>query len=357
MSIDGEQLQKELPVEMFLPHELFSTMYECDKQLWMQTFGTDEERAAYWRDLQEPWWVPSHPLFDRVMSDPSRAVPLRTHGDDGAFKKGLVSLTMMIYTIACPLRGGDWENLAILLVFSLLQQYWTDQTFDQMLSVVKWSLKALLSGKMPEADQHNMHLTGDRSKAAGNDIADGYYGVPTQHLGDLKFLKESFHQQAFYNKNSCCHLCACSKAMVGPGNFANFSDAGIEWFVQNMTTEEHFFAMFDTPGDVPHLARLTGFRLMMWLVDFMHSDLQGVGQWLLGNSLYIFAQQGRFGRFAGQWKIRINLALSHAYQAFKKHCADIGKHCRAKKFTVNMLGMTSDQCWPEFKGKAESIQA
>jgi hypothetical protein len=82
------------------------------------------------------------------------------------------------------------------------------------------------------------------------------------------------------------------------------------------------------------------------------SILAGVGGWLLANALTEFAEAGRFGVFAGEWKVRRNLALAHAYKMFREHCSAKGIEHRVKRFNVTMLSMTSNQCWPDFKGKA-----
>ena len=82
---------------MFLPHEICALTFALSPSMWQDLFGTDDQRAAHWQQLREPWW-PEHPARARIMADPSKAVPLRLHGDDGAFKKGLIRLTMLVFT-------------------------------------------------------------------------------------------------------------------------------------------------------------------------------------------------------------------------------------------------------------------
>ena len=90
-------------------------------------------------------------------------------------------------------------------------------------------------------------------------------------------------------------------------------------------------------------------------VDFMHSDLLGVGGWLLATALYEMAVEGAFGHFLGQWKVRLNIALFHAYQRFDDYCKQNGIMHSQTTFSVNLLSMSSNQDWPSFKGKAHNV--
>jgi hypothetical protein len=251
-------------------------MWTVDETLWASVWGTDEQRVAYWTELQEPWWGPEFELHDRIMANPAAACPMRTHGDDGAFKKGLVRLSMMIFSVS---SGLTWQGSAfstILLVFGLAMQFCSATTFDECLAVVSWSIDACIDGHWPKQDHQRKDLEGWRAEKAGDELADGKFAIPVQHLGDLKFMREAFHHGSHYGKDQCCHLCGCRKSQRGVGNFANFTAAGVEWFIAHMESTQQFLAGFGDHCLVPHLARHKGFSVFMWLVDFMHSDLQGV---------------------------------------------------------------------------------
>ena len=64
---------------------MFATSFDLD--LFFDTFGSDEDRVAYWNSLAEPWWTPEHPAYTKVMACPAKTVPLRTHDDDVGCRK------------------------------------------------------------------------------------------------------------------------------------------------------------------------------------------------------------------------------------------------------------------------------
>jgi len=131
----------ELPVAVNLPHEVFSHLYRCDPDVWEATFGTDTQRVQYWNDLREEWWNSNHPAYATVMSDPvaaAHAVPVRLHGDDGAFKKGLVRLSMLVMSLTGAVTFSE-SAATIMLLFGLLLQNLLDHTVDELLKVITHS--------------------------------------------------------------------------------------------------------------------------------------------------------------------------------------------------------------------------
>ena len=67
----------EKAISMFLPHELFATIYHTDRQLFTNCFGSDEDRFTCWTTLRAPWWHEGHPAYHRVMRCPTKAVPIQ----------------------------------------------------------------------------------------------------------------------------------------------------------------------------------------------------------------------------------------------------------------------------------------
>ncbi len=82
----------------------------------------------------------------------------------------------------------------------------------------------------------------------------------------------------------------------GLGNCADFSVVGVAWFEEHAMTSNDYMATLPAAGP-PFLPRTYGFDLRMLLVDFMHSDMLGVGGWLLANALLDMAKVGRVGDF------------------------------------------------------------
>ena len=67
------------------------------------------------------------------------------------------------------------------------------------------------------------------------------------------------------------------------------------------------------------MARTHGFDHRMLLVDFMHSDLQGVGVWLLANALVEMVEEGKFGYSFGPWKLKMLRGLAVAFRKFLRY--------------------------------------
>ena len=341
----GQRLR---PVSMMLPHEMFSALFELD--MFYDAFGSDEDREAYWTSLAEPWWTPEHPAYARVMACPSKAVPLRTHGDDVACRKGLVHLSMLVFTFASVLATRSTID-DVMLVFGLLQEHLLDDTVDQVFHAAVWSLDVLATGFWPSTDHLHAPLTGLRAQRRGP-LAAGYFGICTQHLGDWKYIKEVCHLGRHYGSFMCCTYCDCRK-LPGPGNFADFSSAGVAWFEEHATPSDAFMASLPAAGP-PFLPRTYGFDLRMLLVDFMHSDLLGVGGWLLANAMLDLATTGRFGTFAGPRKEKMEQALLSAYNLFVRFTKDHNITHSQKQFKLSILGAGTSTAWPEFKGKAHN---
>ena len=345
---------KTVGVKMIFPYELFALLFNIDRSLFDLIYGTDEARVAYWQTLNAPWWNASHPLYHKVMSNPKKAVPLRTHGDDGAFKKGLVRLSMLIFTITGVCASKTvWSTASILLVFALKIERLLQNSLETLMRSVVWSLNVLADGQWPELDpSHNAWTHGCRRSQKSGDLADGYFGFCTEHLGDWKYIKEIFRLPQSYMNTSCCHFCHATKE-IGIGNFADFTSAGLIWFEANCRSTVDY--IMSCGADLPSLARTVGFHLTMLLVDFMHSDLQGFGAWILANALFQMAEEGMFGIFAGPRDTRFKHALAQAYKLFIDYCRVHAIEHSQKLFNLTLIGMgTSDQQWPEFKGKAHN---
>ena len=67
------------------------------------------------------------------------------------------------------------------------------------------------------------------------------------------------------------------------------------------------------------------------------------------------AVEGAFGHFRGRWKVRLNIALFHAYQRFNDYCKQNGIMHSQKTCSLNLLSLSCNQDWPSFKGKAHNV--
>ena len=79
---------------MYLPHELFATLYALDAARFDRLFGAACRREGFWRRSVDssPEWLTAHPvlpLLDAGEVEPQFTIPVRVFGD-GTSKQNLV---------------------------------------------------------------------------------------------------------------------------------------------------------------------------------------------------------------------------------------------------------------------------
>ena len=121
-------------------------------------------------------------------------MPLQTHGDEAAVRKGLVGLVAMIASWGSPLSARLKADMSVLLTFLLVMKCVVDGTLECLMDVLRWSFMALRAGTHPYRDHHNKEFQpgSKRWKLRGKPLAGGAFGIAAEHLGDWKFLKECF---------------------------------------------------------------------------------------------------------------------------------------------------------------------
>ena len=101
------------------------------------------------------------------------------------------------------------------MVFALLLQGLQDDTITTLLEAVSWSLNVLEDGHWPSRDHKGRPLVGKRAGRQGP-LADGYFAVATEHLGDWKYVKEVFPQCILW-KNHPPATSASAASVRAPG--------------------------------------------------------------------------------------------------------------------------------------------
>ena len=87
------------------------------------------------------------------------------------------------------------------MVFALLLQGLQDHTLTTLLEAVSWSLNFLADGHWPSRDHKGQALVGKRAGRQGP-LADGYFAVATEYLGDWKYVKEVFSLREYYGNHT-----------------------------------------------------------------------------------------------------------------------------------------------------------
>ena len=102
-------------------------------------------------------------------------------------------------------------------------------------------------------------------------------------------------------------------------------------------------------GGLPGLFSVPGFHIELVHYDWMHCFNLGVLQFVLGNILTELCEEGRFGRFAGEARVRVGLQLRRAWQKFKRFAKNQGLRHSQPAFTPGSISWPE---WPLLKCKA-----
>ena len=208
-------------------------------------------------------------------------------------------------------------NLSVFPIFYILLRNLLGDTLDTLYRVVAWSMHVLLQGTFPDKDWDNKAWEpgtwrSEMAKAKAK-IADGWVFLLTEVIGDWKCLKECLKLNKYYAHKYICMFCAASKP-VGRCCFTDFRDcAGHR---QTFTSWADLLSSYT--GGLPGLFSVPGFHIELVHYDWMHCFNLGVLQFVLGNVLTELCKEGRFGRFAGEARVRVGLQLRRAWQKFKR---------------------------------------
>ena len=103
------------------------------------------------------------------------------------------------------------------------------------------------------------------------------------------------------------------------------------------------------------LSRLPGFDVRetpLW--DWMLLSPLGIEARSNGQALYELAVAGRLGRFRGEWKVRIGIALKRAWGDFRAYCDTYGLEHSQPQFTAVTLSVAAGEgSRPELKAPDE----
>ena len=338
--------------EMVLPHELFAALHGNYPDHFRKIFATEQLRD---------WWghIPAekrerHPSLAPATLAPATlatTVPLRFYGDDIAVAK-TVHCLVLLFTSAAAFRLPAGE--AYLPVSSTRLEGSDVRTTEEVYRVVRWSLEALCKGKWPATDHLGQPWAPgserERLGAAGADLAGEFRAVIWEICGDWKWLAESIgfkQQRRYYLCRDICHKC-------GGRTSGRLSYRGLDYaapcFSQLQSTASFLLAV-DT-----ELSKLPGFDIQdTALFDWMHVSALGIEPRANGSTLVELALGGRWGRFRGEFKVRLGIALKRAWGHFNDYCRNHGLSHRQPQFTPATLSMADGaQSRPELKAKARN---
>ena len=217
----SHQTEAEYPFKMYLPHVLFSWMYQNDRRRFLELFigkcDTAEKRSAYWRELErrrDPR-LSHHPMKERA-GWRENCIPIGLHGDGVPVlqvgRAGAKSLTC--YSIQSGWVFG--KTLAVkMLLYAMFKLLETARGSHLIWVKMVWSFTTLFEGFWPRYDWNGNAWTDENpsEKALGEGrvpLAGGLRGILFDLQGDIEHFSNVYKLRHF-NADLLCDFCPCSR--------------------------------------------------------------------------------------------------------------------------------------------------
>ncbi len=178
----------------------------------------------------------------------------------------------------CPGLLGKFQNMRIPIAAIPSNCVLKGATWDDILEIVVWSLKALALDRSPSMrHDDSAWLPSDRHRAKEGGRVIGVPAVLLEVRGDWKMMKDIFRFPAWNEKKGCCWLCE-----VGPDGIRDCS-SDAPWRTQRLSHWQ-FLARSLARGVQPSpLMSAPCIRTSCYKIDWLHCADQGVGADFLGN--------------------------------------------------------------------------
>ena len=188
-------------VAMHLPHEIADMIAKYGVR---EIYGSTEE--------MDPESL-SHLEYVKQQSNIDDLIGIGIHGD-GVPCNWDKSESVNVLSLNLPGVGGKYKNMRIPLC-TLLQSQVSENTWDDVMEIVSWSLRHAILGKHPAA-RHDQQpwLKSDlkRARAASTNLR--MKSCLVEVRGDWKFFKETFHLPQHNENAGICWSCSCTPQQV-----------------------------------------------------------------------------------------------------------------------------------------------
>ena len=270
---------------IMLPHELFASLYHNYRDAWSRAILPEQPNKS-WESCGAHPQMQGHPMLCRE-NWKSLAVPIGMHGDavpvTGIGKVAAKCLDVFSWTSLISSGKTINVNYYIWSVYhAIVSKADGRDTMDEFFKVLKWSLEAMYEGKWPTHNHKGclIHPRSQHGKRAGQDLADGYFGIMFGSLGDLDYFAADLGLPR-HSANSPCPLCRATTH--GP---THWQDCRVDaaWLGECWTP----VAWKAWPGRSQNqLFSLPGVRALTVALDYMHCKYLGMDQYIFGSILYI----------------------------------------------------------------------
>ena len=254
------------------------------------------------------------------------------------------SQSVEVLSFNFPGLKGEWENLRIPITCVPKNWVATDETFEDLLEVVLWSLQCLAVGQMPD-DRHDRSgwKASDKWRAKHQGEAIGVKAFLVEIRGDWLMMKEVFHLPGWRDNTGCCWLCHALPADVARMGL----DA--EWRRNRLTHWQLLERILRLGHNLSPLMRAPGVRSWLFKIDWLHAVDQGVGADFLGNVLFLLCR-----RMEGRHKkTRLRALLLEINTWYN----DPDNHVTARLHTLTEGMIKKQKAPPKLRGKAAECRA
>ena len=265
---------------MLLPREVFSTIYHCHKDVFLQRFcgGALSNIKAFWKAMRGNPAYESHPMNISSPEHVDKCIPLSLHGDAVPVANiGRSSQTSIeAYSFSSMLgKGSTIQNLFLIyLVYpKLVIKTATHDAYAQFMRKLTWSFYWLYKGVWPEKDEHGKPIVGGKTGY----LADGWSGVLWGLKGDLDHMAKAMGLNHYASSSAPC-ICCQANDTNRPWTDARESAAWRQsvWDNQGWIRQH--------PQRHP-LFRLPGVGVLAYQPDVMHCMYLGAYQYYYGSVL------------------------------------------------------------------------
>ena len=351
-----------------LPHMLFARLASGAPLVFDQLFGSAEQRAAFWSELErtgreEPEgargrvhreWLRRHPVLSSV--DPLKRVPVGIHGDGGEMTSGEKVMVLSWGGICNP--GATLDTR---LLFACLKEsemvHEGHATLFAAFAVLAWSMTALADGVHPRVDHNGRPFASDHwpamARVAGQSLSpDSLRAAWLELRGDWQFLRAALHLQQHYGAINVCHLCQVTSR--GLGHYGEHLSRASPLRLTLVTARGWQSGTPRSP-----LCQIPGFNIWRCSFDAMHTLELGIYQRvipaalceLLGVPVHL-REQGIFGR--GNVAARC-MAATRAYHAWARETR-VPSSSRVKAITAGWVKGVTPQL-SQSHAKAAALRA
>ena len=252
------------------------------------------------------------------------------------------SQSLEVITLSFPGLTGEWKNLRIPL--TAIPKGWvaTNETFDDLLEIVAWSLRHLAAGVHPTA-RHDGEpwLPSEKHRAPRGGTPMGVQGVLAEVRGDWLMYKEVFHLPGWKETSGCCWLCTAT-----PADIRDASSAA-RWRRERLSHWDLLERILRKGHVLSPLLSAPGIKHTCFKVDWLHAVDQGAGSDFLGNLFFLLV-----GKMEGRRKKDRIKALLHV---IKKWYTDNGVESRLQTLTWGMI--KNNKAPPKLRCKAAEARA